>query len=101
MYWPGRSNGCKQSNEELAMVAGRRTSRKKRKATVRKPNLLARVDVKAFVLALFILSFLLFTLGALVYVVFFQTVIVIEHVPDMYQFMVRLSIDTVPSAIGC
>ncbi|MDJ0623336.1 MAG: hypothetical protein QNJ17_10245 [Desulfocapsaceae bacterium] len=82
------------------MVAVRRTDRKKRKSTARNRRILPSVDIKGLILALFVLTFLLFTLGALVYVVFFQTVIVIESIPDMHWFLARSSIDSGISSIS-
>lgn len=73
------------------MAATRRTVSKKKKSTAKKQSLLARVDFKGLVLSVLILSFLLFSLGALVYVVFFHTVIVMEGGADSHRFFVQFS----------
>jgi hypothetical protein len=72
------------------MAAVRRTVRKK-KSTAKKQSLLARIDFKGVILSVLILSFLLFSLGALVYVVFFHTVIVMERGDGPPQFLVQLA----------
>ena len=67
------------------MVAVRKPASKRKRATTKKQGWLTRLNLKGVVLWLVILFFLAFTLTALLYVVFFHTVVVFESHPHSHH----------------